>query len=122
MLLIQFRSSVRAQIFHFADVSDRSTGNGGHPLSYIDAISFRQTDRTLVANQQPKVCALTLCSIVRIRTIAVLDPRRAAGSNKGSSSLPEAYRIDVRKRMSAIACASVGNVSKVKYLRFARCS
>jgi len=36
-------AACEAQIFHFADVSDRSTGNGGHPLSYIDAISFRQT-------------------------------------------------------------------------------
>jgi hypothetical protein len=39
------------------------------------------------------------------------------GRNKGSTTLPEAYRIDVRKRIAAIACASVGNVGKVKYLR-----
>lgn len=41
----------------------------------------------------------------------------AGGRNKGSSTLSEAYRIDVRKRISAIAGASAGNVRKVKYLR-----
>jgi hypothetical protein len=43
--------------------------------------------------------------------------QRTGGHKKGSASLAEADRIDVRKRIAAIACASVGNVNKVKYLR-----
>jgi len=46
-----------------------------------------------------------------------LANQRAGGHNKVSTSLAEADRIDVRKRIAAIACASVGNVGKVKYLR-----
>jgi hypothetical protein len=46
-----------------------------------------------------------------------LANQRAGGHEKGSTSLTEADRIDVRKRIAAIACASVGNVNKVKYLR-----
>jgi hypothetical protein len=46
-----------------------------------------------------------------------LANQRAGGHEKGSTSLAEADRIDVRKRIAAIACASVGNVNKVKYLR-----
>jgi hypothetical protein len=46
-----------------------------------------------------------------------LANQRAGGHEKGSTSLAEADRIDVRKRIASIACASVGNVNKVKYLR-----
>jgi hypothetical protein len=46
-----------------------------------------------------------------------LANQRSGGHKKGSTTLAEADRIDVRKRIAAIACASVGNVNKVKYLR-----
>jgi hypothetical protein len=58
--------------------------------------------------------ALELEPWLRERAVA---NQSAGGRNKGSSTLPEAYRIDVRRRISGIACASVGNVSKVKYMR-----
>jgi hypothetical protein len=65
-------------------------------------------------------------SYLRIELALELEPwlrkkglanQRAGGHEKGSTSLAEADRIDVRKRIAAIACASVGNVTKVKYLR-----
>ena len=42
--------------------------------------------------------------------------QQAGGHNKGSSSLTEAERVDVRSEIAAIAGISVGNVSKVKQL------
>ena len=41
---------------------------------------------------------------------------RAGGQNKGSSTLPEADRLDVRSAIASAAGVSVGNVSKVKQL------
>jgi hypothetical protein len=67
-----------------------------------------------------------LNAFLRIELALELEPwlrekavanQSTGGRNKGSTTLPEAYRIDVRKRIAAIACASVGNVGKVKYLR-----
>src|SRR5260370_207181 len=45
--------------------------------------------------------------------------QRAGGQNKGSSSLTEAERLDVRSEIAAAAGVSVGNVSKVKQLTIA---
>jgi hypothetical protein len=42
--------------------------------------------------------------------------QQAGGQNKGSSILPEAARLDVRKEIARIAGVSVGNVTKVKQL------
>jgi hypothetical protein len=47
-----------------------------------------------------------------------LANQRAGGQNKGSSNLTEAQRLDVRAEIAAAAGASVGNVSKVKQLKF----
>ena len=40
--------------------------------------------------------------------------QRVGGQNKGSSTLPEADRLDVRSAIASTAGVSVGNVSKVK--------
>jgi len=42
--------------------------------------------------------------------------QRVGGQNKGSSTLPEADRLDVRSAIASAAGVSVGNVSKVKQL------
>jgi hypothetical protein len=42
--------------------------------------------------------------------------QQAGGQNKGSSTLTEAARVDVRKEIARIAGVSVGNVTKVKQL------
>jgi hypothetical protein len=42
--------------------------------------------------------------------------QQLGGQKKGSSNLTEADRLDVRSEIAATACASTGNVSKVKHL------
>lgn len=42
--------------------------------------------------------------------------QHAGGINKGSSKLTEAERVDVRKRIAAAACVSVGTLTHVKQL------
>jgi len=65
-------------------------------------------------------------AFVRILLALELEPffkerarsnQRAGGQKKGSSSLTEAERLDVRSEVAAAAGVSVGNVTKVKQLK-----
>jgi hypothetical protein len=86
-------------------------------------VSQEEALEHILHNQRQSV---GLNAYLRIELASELEPwlrqkalanQSTGGRNKGSTTLPEAYRIDVRKRIAAIAYASVGNVGKVKYLR-----
>jgi hypothetical protein len=97
-----------------------------HSRSALTCIEYEMSESEALQNLlQRHRRSSGLNDFIRICLALELEPflkskgrakQQAGGQNKGSSTLTEAARVDVRKEIARIAGASVGNVTKVKQL------